>query len=96
MKVLFESASTAGFINPENLSLVKIVDLPGGEKDNADPSKAGEWGQAAVDAIRNFTFQVRLPNPNHILPSRNLIYDRPERVIISLGNPTHLKNLNQM
>ncbi|KAI9638051.1 uncharacterized protein MKK02DRAFT_42433 [Dioszegia hungarica] len=58
LQTLFTSASSSGFINPENLSLVKIVDLPGGEKDNADPSKAGEWGQVAVDAIKKFTFSA--------------------------------------
>jgi hypothetical protein len=58
LRTLIESASSAGFINPENLSLVKVVDLPGGEPANADPSKASEWGQIAVDAVRDFKFSV--------------------------------------
>lgn len=61
LQTLFDSASSAGFINPENLSLVKIVDLPDGPEANADPTKAGEWGQAALNAIRDFTFSVSPP-----------------------------------
>lgn len=57
LRDMFESASTAGFINPENLSLVTIVDLPG-EGANRDTAKAGEWGQAALKALSEFKFSV--------------------------------------
>lgn len=48
----------SGFIAPENLSLMRIVDLPGGEVDNADESKAGEWGPAAVKALKEWSTEV--------------------------------------
>jgi hypothetical protein len=58
LRKLFEDASESGFINPENLSLVSIVDLPEGEAANADESKAGEWGEAAVKALRDWSVSV--------------------------------------
>lgn len=48
----------SGFIAPENLSLMRIVDLPGGEADNADESKAGEWGLAVVKALQEWSTAV--------------------------------------
>ncbi len=48
----------SGFIAPENLSLMRIVDLPGGELDNADETKAGEWGSAAVKALKEWSTEV--------------------------------------
>ncbi|WWC89939.1 uncharacterized protein L201_004868 [Kwoniella dendrophila CBS 6074] len=47
----FLSSVEAGFIAPNNLSLLKLVDLEGGEKANSDESKAEEWGKAALKAL---------------------------------------------
>lgn len=58
LRDLVESAAKSGFINPENLSLVKIVDLDG-EGGNSDESRAEEWGGAAIKALKEFTFSVR-------------------------------------
>jgi predicted Rossmann-fold nucleotide-binding protein len=67
LRKLFEDASESGFINPENLSLVSIVDLPEGEAANADESKAGEWGAAAVKALRDWSVSVSRQCPDPIL-----------------------------
>ncbi|RXK38603.1 TIGR00730 family protein [Tremella mesenterica] len=57
LRILFESAAKAGFINPENLSLMRIVDLPGGESANSDVSLAGGWGEATVSALRAWSLE---------------------------------------
>lgn len=56
LRDLVESASKSGFINPENLSLVSIVDLP--EGGNSDEDRAEEWGAAAIKALKEFKFSV--------------------------------------
>lgn len=56
LRALFETAVSAGFIKAENLFLVKIIDLPNGG--NTDASRAAEWGQAAVDALREWALPV--------------------------------------
>lgn len=53
---MFESAVAAGFIKPENLSLVKVVDI-GDAAENADESRAGEWGAAAIRALKEWQLQ---------------------------------------
>jgi hypothetical protein len=65
LRDLIQSASKSGFINPENLSLVSIVDLPGGEGANSDEDRAEEWGAAALKALKEFTFSVRFPCLRH-------------------------------
>ncbi|WVW82973.1 hypothetical protein I302_104989 [Kwoniella bestiolae CBS 10118] len=47
----FLSSVEAGFIAPSNLSLLKLVNLEGGEGANGDESRAEEWGQAAIKAL---------------------------------------------
>ncbi|KAK6903051.1 hypothetical protein I203_108312 [Kwoniella mangroviensis CBS 8507] len=47
----FISSVEAGFIAPSNLSLLKLVNLEGGEDANTDESRADEWGQAAFKAL---------------------------------------------
>lgn len=56
LRTLFEGAVSSGFIKPENLSLVRIIDLPG--DGNTDGSRAAEWGPAAVDALRQWALPV--------------------------------------
>ncbi|KAL7424079.1 hypothetical protein Q5752_001664 [Cryptotrichosporon argae] len=51
----FEKAVEAGFIARKNLSLMRIVDLPGGEAANADEAKAGEWGAVAIKSLEEWT-----------------------------------------
>ena len=60
MRALFENAVEAGFISPENLSLLRIVDLDGGATANADEARAGEWGQAALLALQQWSIAVSL------------------------------------
>ncbi|WWC69351.1 uncharacterized protein I206_103290 [Kwoniella pini CBS 10737] len=47
----FLSSVEAGFIAQSNLSLLKLVNLEGGESANADESQAGDWGKAALKAL---------------------------------------------
>ena len=56
---LFKTAVEAGFIAPQNLALCRVVDLPGGKDANKDESRAGEWGDVAVQALRDWSFSVR-------------------------------------
>ena len=55
----FHAAVEAGFIAKQNLSLVNIVDLPGGAAANADPTMSDQWGDAAVDALQTWSLEVR-------------------------------------
>lgn len=65
----FENSVEAGFIAPNNLSLLRVVDLEGGEEANIDETRADEWGQAALKALKewsvgvsNFSFwRARIP-----------------------------------
>jgi hypothetical protein len=52
MKALLKNSVEAGFIRPENLSLVQILDIP-------SSANIEEWGPATVKALRDFTFDVR-------------------------------------
>ncbi|WVN86766.1 uncharacterized protein L203_101938 [Cryptococcus depauperatus CBS 7841] len=54
----FESSVEAGFISQENLSLLKLVNLEGGQNANSDETKATEWGQAAVTALQNWSMDL--------------------------------------
>ncbi|WOO84389.1 Cytokinin riboside 5'-monophosphate phosphoribohydrolase LOG5 [Vanrija pseudolonga] len=56
LQTLVENAVTAGFIQPINLKLMTVVNLPGGPEANADPTKAGEWGAATVKALQEWQF----------------------------------------
>ncbi|KAK4686873.1 cytokinin riboside 5'-monophosphate phosphoribohydrolase, partial [Tremellales sp. Uapishka_1] len=53
---LFQNAVEAGFIQPVNLSLMKVVDLPGGKSSNLDETRAGEWGAVAIKALEDWSF----------------------------------------
>ncbi|KAL1406820.1 hypothetical protein Q8F55_006229 [Vanrija albida] len=56
LQTLVENAVTAGFIQPQNVKLMTVVNLPGGPEANADPAKAGEWGAATVKALQEWEF----------------------------------------
>lgn len=56
LRALFEGAVGSGFIKAENLSLVRIIDLPG--DGNTDASRAADWGAAAVEALRQWSLPV--------------------------------------
>lgn len=58
LRALFEHGADEGFIKKENLQLLRIVDLPGGAEANADISKAGEWGEAALRALKEWHIPV--------------------------------------
>ncbi|OXG21545.1 lysine decarboxylase [Cryptococcus neoformans Tu401-1] len=51
----FENSVEAGFIAPNNLSLLRLVDLEGGEEANIDETRADEWGQAALKALKEWS-----------------------------------------
>lgn len=55
LRALLESSVASGFIKPENLSLMHIIDLPGG---NTDGGRAEEWGAAAIEALREWSLPV--------------------------------------
>lgn len=54
----FENSVEAGFIAPSNLSLLRLVDLEGGEEANIDETRADEWGQAALKALKEWSVDV--------------------------------------
>ncbi|EKD01354.1 hypothetical protein A1Q2_04342 [Trichosporon asahii var. asahii CBS 8904] len=54
LRALLEGGAESGFIKKENLSLLRIVDLPGGAEANADEAKAEEWGDAAIRALKEW------------------------------------------
>ncbi|GMK58875.1 hypothetical protein CspeluHIS016_0603170 [Cutaneotrichosporon spelunceum] len=54
LRALLEGAVGSGFIKPENLSLLRIIDLPG-EGGNSNAARAEEWGPAAVEALRQWS-----------------------------------------
>ncbi|WVF72080.1 hypothetical protein IAT40_006892 [Kwoniella sp. CBS 6097] len=58
LKLQLDKAVEAGFISAANLTLCHIVNLAGGEDDslNSDESRAGEWGQAAIKALKDWQF----------------------------------------
>ncbi|BEI83620.1 hypothetical protein CcaverHIS002_0402240 [Cutaneotrichosporon cavernicola] len=56
LRTLFEGAVASGFIKAENLSLLRIIDLP--SEGNTNAARAAEWGPAAVEALRQWS----LPN----------------------------------
>ncbi|OCF41437.1 TIGR00730 family protein [Kwoniella heveanensis CBS 569] len=58
LKLQFVKAVEAGFIPAANLSLCQVVNLAGGDDEslNSDESRAGEWGQAAIQALKDWQF----------------------------------------
>ncbi|KAK8869710.1 hypothetical protein IAR55_000278 [Kwoniella newhampshirensis] len=54
----FLASVEAGFIAPENLSLMQLVSLDGDDRANLDESRAGDWGAAAVKALEKWTFDA--------------------------------------
>lgn len=58
LRALLEGGAESGFIKKENLSLLRIVDLPGGAEANADEAKAEEWGDAAIRALKEWHIPV--------------------------------------
>jgi hypothetical protein len=70
LKKLFEDSVDAGFINPENVALVTFVDLPGGEAANADESRAEQWGEAAINALRDWSQPVCLSVAKQLMNPR--------------------------
>jgi hypothetical protein len=58
MVALLEGGVSAGFIAPQNLSLLKVVDLEGGAEANADDSKADQWGAAVLKALKEWSLPV--------------------------------------
>jgi hypothetical protein len=85
LRALFEGAVGSGFIKAENLSLVRIIDLPG--DGNTDASRAAEWGAAAVEALRQWSLPVS--SPWEVLGSgqyrpRSLLRPSSAQLLISL------------
>lgn len=60
LRGLLENAVTAGFVAPQNLALCQIVDLPGGSAANLDESRAGEWGEATIKALKEWSLDVSI------------------------------------
>lgn len=58
LRALLEGGAESGFIKKENLSLLRIVDLPGGAEANADPARAQEWGDVAIQALKEWHIPV--------------------------------------
>ncbi len=50
----------AGFINPANLSLVRIVDLDTDLSSNADETRVDEWGAVTIRTLKEWSFAVSL------------------------------------
>ena len=48
LRQMIKKGVEAGFIKPENASLVKIVDRP----------NDGDWGKAVIDALRSWTIDA--------------------------------------
>ena len=67
LRGLLENAVNAGFVAPQNLSLCHIIDLPGGSAANIDESRAGEWGEVTMKALREWSIDVSHPGslPDH-------------------------------
>lgn len=59
LRQLLEGGAASGFIKRENLGLLQIVDLPGGEHASADAARAAEWGDVAVQALKEWHVPVR-------------------------------------
>nr|XP_018263733.1 lysine decarboxylase [Kwoniella dejecticola CBS 10117]OBR85891.1 lysine decarboxylase [Kwoniella dejecticola CBS 10117] len=62
----FLSSVEAGFITQTNLSLLRLVNLEGGESANADESRASEWGDAALKALREWSLASSAKSPEAI------------------------------
>lgn len=60
MAALLDGAVSAGFIAPQNLSLLKIVNLEGGDAANADETRVEEWGPAVLKALKEWSLPVSL------------------------------------
>lgn len=59
LREMLDKGVEAGFIYPENRSLLQVVDLdPSDPSANSDESRVGEWGLAAVEALEKFKFAV--------------------------------------
>ena len=57
-RALLQASVDAGFIQAENLSLVTILDLPGGVEANTKDESANEWGAATVKALKEWSLEV--------------------------------------
>jgi len=51
LKALLKNSVEAGFIRPENLSLVQVLDIP-------SSANIEEWGPATIRALKEWTFDV--------------------------------------
>ncbi|ORX39982.1 lysine decarboxylase-domain-containing protein [Kockovaella imperatae] len=55
LRTLLQNAVEAGFIQPQNLALVQILDLPGGAQANSDERQADAWGPATITALKEWS-----------------------------------------